>query len=43
MKGTCEDCKKPIATVSTRCRRCQGRRRSKLNAQKRREAAFKKD
>lgn len=38
--GKCLDCKKQIATVSKRCRRCQGRYRSKLNTIKRRNEAF---
>jgi uncharacterized OB-fold protein len=35
-KSKCEDCGKQIATASKRCRRCQGRRRTKLNDEKRR-------
>jgi len=40
MKGTCIDCKKfGISVQSLRCRRCQGKRRSHLNAQKRKQKA----
>ena len=39
--GTCTDCGKQIATQSARCRRCQGKRRTKLNTDKRlKEAGY---